>query len=63
MAEHGEYFVEPHEKGGWAVKLPHAKRASAVEDTQQEAITRAKRFAPEGVVHVKQRDGKFRQVR
>ncbi len=61
MAKHGEYFVEPHEDG-WAVKLPHAKRASAVEQTQQQAIERAKEFAPEGVVHVKQRDGKFRKA-
>jgi len=62
MAEHGEYFVERHEKGGWEVKLPHAKRASAIETTQQTAIERAKKFAPEGVIHVKQRDGKFRRA-
>jgi hypothetical protein len=61
MPKHGEYFVEPHEKG-WAVKLPHAERASAVEPTQKKAIDQAKRFAPEGVIHVKQQDGKFRRV-
>jgi len=61
MAKHGEYFVEPHEKG-WAVKLPHAERASAVVPTQQGAIAQAKKFAPEGVVHVKQLNGKFRRV-
>ena len=61
MAKHSEYFVEPH-KDGWAVKLPHAERASAVESTQKEAIDRAKQFAPEGVVHLKQKDGKFRRV-
>ena len=61
MAKHNEYFVEPHEDG-WAVKLPHAERASAVERTQQDAIKRAKHFAPEGVIHVKQHDGKFRRV-
>ena len=61
MSKHSEYFVESH-KNGWAVKLPHAERASAVEATQQEAIERAKRFAPEGVIHVKQRNGKFRRV-
>jgi hypothetical protein len=61
MGKHNEYFVEPH-KDGWAVKLPHAERASAVEETQREAIERAREFAPEGVVHVKQRDGKFRRV-
>ena len=61
MGKHNEYFVEPH-RDGWAVKLPHAERASAIEPTQREAIERAKEFAPEGVVHVKQRDGKFRRV-
>jgi hypothetical protein len=61
MAKHSEYFVEPHPKG-WAVKLPHAERASAVTDTQKGAIGRAKELAPEGVVHVKQRDGQFRRV-
>jgi hypothetical protein len=61
MAKHGEYFIEPH-KGGWAVRLPHAEKASAVEETQQEAIQRARQFAPEGVIHVKQRNGKFRRV-
>jgi hypothetical protein len=60
-AKHSEYFVEPHEKG-WAVKLPHAERASAILPTQKAAIGRAKEMAPEGVVHVKQRDGKFRRV-
>ena len=62
MAKHSEYFVEPHANGGWAVKLPHAGRASAVAPTQTAAIDRAKQFAPERVVHVKQRDGKFRRV-
>ena len=61
MAKHNEYFVEPHPEG-WAVKLPHARRASAVEATQKGAIGRAQQFAPEGVIHVKQRNGKFRRV-
>jgi Uncharacterized protein conserved in bacteria (DUF2188) len=61
MAKHSEYFVEPHPKG-WAVKLPYAERVSATAPTQKKAIERAKELAPEGVVHVKQRDGKFRRV-
>lgn len=61
MAKRNEYFVEPHKKG-WAVKLPRAERASAVESTQQRAIERARQFAPNGVVHVKQRNGKFRRI-
>ena len=62
MAKHSEYFVEPREKGGWVVKLPHAERASAIAPTQQKAIERARQLAPEGVVHVKQLDGKFRRA-
>lgn len=62
MAKHNEYFVEPRKDGQWAVRLPHAERASAIKPTQEKAIQQAQRFAPEGVVHVKQRDGKFRRV-
>lgn len=61
MAKHNEYFVEPR-GDEWVVRLPHSQRASAVEDTQSAAVARAKQFSPEGVVHVKQRDGKFRKV-
>ena len=61
MPRHNEYFVEPHPQG-WAVKLPHAKRASAVESTQRAAVERAKEMAPEGVIHVKQQNGKFRRA-
>jgi len=62
MAKHNEYFVEPNSKGGWSVKLPHAERASASVPTQREAVQKAKQFSPEGVVHVKQQNGKFRKV-
>jgi hypothetical protein len=44
------------------VKLPHAERVSAVKATQQEAIAGARQLAPEGLIHVKQRNGKFRRV-
>ena len=59
MAKHNEYFVEPNSKGGWSVKLPHAERVSANVATQRQAIQKAKQFSPEGVVHVKQQNGKF----
>ena len=61
MAKHSEYFVEQRENGEWVVKLPHAERASAVESSQQKAVERAKQLAPEGEIHVKKRDGKFRR--
>jgi hypothetical protein len=62
VAKHSEYFVERRDNGDWVVKLPHAERASAVVSTQQEAIRRAKELAPEGVIHLKQRNGKFRKI-
>ncbi|MCL5043991.1 MAG: DUF2188 domain-containing protein [Deltaproteobacteria bacterium] len=59
MGKHGELIVEPRPDGRWSVKRPHAERASAVKDTQREAIDRAKQIAPEGDIKVKGRDGKF----
>jgi len=61
-SKHNEYFIEPRDDGRWSVKLPHAEKASAVTDTQQAAIDKAHQFAPEGVVHVQQRNGKFRRA-
>ncbi len=63
MGKHNEYFVVPRKNGTWAVELPHAEKASAIKDTQKAAIKTAHRFSPEGVVHVKQENGKFRHVR
>jgi hypothetical protein len=62
MGKHNEYFVVPRKDGTWAVELPHADRASAVTDTQKAAIKAAQGFSPEGVVHVKQENGKFRHI-
>lgn len=63
MANHSKYFVEKREQDDkWVVALPHAERVSAVRDTQRDAIARAKELAPEGVIHVKQANGKFRKV-
>jgi predicted RNase H-like HicB family nuclease len=62
VAKHSEYFVEKRDgDGNWVVKLPHAERVSAIRDTQREAIDRARELAPEGVIHVKQANGKFRK--
>ncbi len=38
MGKHNEYFVVPRKDGKWAVGLPHADRASALEDSQKDAI-------------------------
>jgi len=63
MGKHNEYFVVPRKDGTWAVELPHAKRASAVEDTQKAALKTAHKFAPEGEIHLKQTNGKFRHIK
>lgn len=55
-------FVVKHENG-WAVKKPHASRASGVFDTQAEAERSAKRIVGErggGEVRIQGRDGKWR---
>ena len=62
MGKHNEYYVVPRKDGTWAVELPHADKASAIKPTQEKAIKTAKKFSPEGVVHVKQTNGKFRKV-
>jgi hypothetical protein len=60
VAKHDEYFVEPRGDGRWNVKKPHAERASAITDSQKQAIAQARKFAPEGDIKVKGKDGKFR---
>jgi hypothetical protein len=61
MAKHDEYFVERRDDGRWNVKKPHAERVSAIATRQQQAIVRARQFAPKGDIKVKGRDGKFRK--
>jgi predicted RNase H-like HicB family nuclease len=62
VAKHSEYFVEKRQEDGkWVVALPHPERVSAVRDTQRDAVARAKELAPEGVIHIKQANGKFRK--
>jgi len=60
MAKHDEYYVEPR-GDEWIVKKPHADEVSAILPNPDQAIAKAKAFAPEGVVNVKGRDGKFRR--
>ena len=59
MAKNQEVFVKKHEKG-WAVSKPNADRASAVFETQAEAIKRARDIADGGPLHIQGRHGKFR---
>ena len=63
MAKHDELIIEKRDDGRWGIKKPHAERSSAIEDTQKEAINRAKELAPEGDIKLKGLNGKFRPIR
>lgn len=58
---HNEVFVKIHDEG-WAVSKPNAERASAVFETQAEAIERAQELAGSGTIHIQGRHGKFRKL-
>ena len=45
-------FVEKRPDGTYAVLQADAKRASAIEATQQAAIERAKQINPDAAIHV-----------
>jgi len=57
--KHNDVFVVK-QGDEWAVKKPHAERASALLPTQAEAIARAKELAGLGEIHVQDRHGKFK---
>jgi hypothetical protein len=62
MAHHKHEDVFVVKQGTeWAVKKPHAERASALLPTQAEAVERAKELAGRGEIHVQGRDGKFKK--
>ncbi len=50
--EPNELYVERREEGDYAVRRPGSERASAVEDTQAEAIQRARELEPGAAIHV-----------
>ena len=45
-------YVEQRDVGDYAVRRPNSSRASAVLQTQEEAIKRAKELEPGAAVHV-----------
>jgi uncharacterized protein YdaT len=47
-----EIYVEQRLTRDYAVRQPGSERASAVEQTQREAIERAREIAPNAAVHV-----------
>ncbi len=47
-----ELFVTRREDGRYNVLRPDAERASAVTDTQRQAIDRAKEIEPDAAIHI-----------
>ncbi len=62
MAKHDELIIEPRNSGQWAVKKPHAERASVLVNTYLKAAKWAKEHAPEGDIKVKGSNGRFRYL-
>jgi hypothetical protein len=62
MGKHDELIIVKRDDGRWDIRKPHAERSSSVEDTQKEAIGRAKELAPEGDIKVKGLNGQFRHI-
>jgi uncharacterized protein YdaT len=47
-----QLYIERRDDGEYAVRRGGAKRASTIEDTQSEAIERARRMDPGAPIHV-----------
>lgn len=63
MGKSNNRHVVPNPKGGWDVKAPGSKRASAHSETQAQAERRAKQIVRNsggGEVRVHGRDGRIR---
>lgn len=52
MSNKGQFYIERRPEGNYAVRRGGADRASAVEDTQAEAIARARKMDPGVQIHV-----------
>jgi len=46
------FFIEKREQGDFAIRKPNSERASAVADTQKEAIEKARQLNPDAAIHV-----------
>ena len=47
-----EFFIEQRPDGRYNVSRPNADRASAVTDTQEAGIEKAKQLDPDAAIHV-----------
>ena len=52
MAKKDEFFIERRDDGKYKVLKPDADRASAVPDTQKQAIELAKELNPDATRHI-----------
>lgn len=52
MSSENEYFIERRDDGKYKVLKPNAERASAVTETQKEAIEKARDMNPDATIHV-----------
>jgi hypothetical protein len=50
--EKNELYIERRPEGDYAVRRPDSERASAVENTQSEAIDTAREIEPDAAIHV-----------
>lgn len=48
----GKLFIEQRQEGDYAIRRPGSDRASGVEDTQREAIERAREIDPNASIEV-----------
>jgi muconolactone delta-isomerase len=63
MTKHDKLIVERRDDGRWDIRKPHPERASAVEDTQAEALARGRELAREGDIKIIRLNGHFTHVR
>ncbi len=52
MAQNDQWYIEQTEDRRYSAKKGGAKRASAIEDTQAEAVARARQIDPSAAVHI-----------
>lgn len=48
----GHWYIEPTDDGAYSAKKGGAERASAITNTQKQAIDRAKEIDPNAPVHI-----------
>lgn len=52
MTKKNDLYIERRAEGDYAIRKPNSERASAVRETQKEAINRAKEINPNATIHV-----------